>query len=477
MTPRMTTTPSFASRRSGCWTSTPRADATACSRWSSIPIRTSRPRRRRAGWESPASRRRRPGWPSSSATATPRSGAPPWRRSRWPRPIARRSWRRGSSATPLPRSARPHSSNSRRLPSDRNLQPVIDALRDPDPAVRLAAGRALGSAPGSHVEEVLSALGRTGDDGRRDRGGQAPRARRPPRSGAGVRPLGVSPGDRRPGPRRGGPGRRRRQLRSSATRSSTGAATVARSALWAATTLVARRVEMATAIEHLDGPPPQLANALETLETAGDPALVRPLLALWEAAAVSRGGVDWLALALEDDDELIRRCAEFIRAEREGGSVPDSVTALSVIERVLFLRKVSLFSELAPPDLERLALVVEERGYGDGEVIADQGEMGEELHIVVVRRHSGRPGAAGVGCPAGPTDRGRGRRRDVAHHADPADGDARGRRCGPDDPGRPARVRQHPSRTAGVALAVMRVLAERLQEAGLHVDRTDPSPA
>jgi CRP-like cAMP-binding protein len=29
----------------------------------------------------------------------------------------------------------------------------------------------------------------------------------------------------------------------------------------------------------------------------------------------------------------------------------------------------------------------------------------------------------------------------------------------------------------GVALAVMRVLADRLQEAGLHIDRTDPSPA
>ena len=60
-----------------------------------------------------------------------------------------------------------------------------------------------------------------------------------------------------------------------------------------------------------------------------------------------------------------------------------SVTALSVMERVLFLRKVPLFADLAPVDLERVARLAEEQGYADAEVIAAEGEIGEELHILV----------------------------------------------------------------------------------------------
>lgn len=60
-----------------------------------------------------------------------------------------------------------------------------------------------------------------------------------------------------------------------------------------------------------------------------------------------------------------------------------SVTALSVMERVLFLRKVPLFADLAPVDLERVARLAEDHGYADAEIIAAEGEIGEELHIVV----------------------------------------------------------------------------------------------
>lgn len=63
--------------------------------------------------------------------------------------------------------------------------------------------------------------------------------------------------------------------------------------------------------------------------------------------------------------------------------MPGPVTALSVIERVLFLRKVPLFADLVPADLERVAQLAEERGYDEGEVIAAEGELGEELHIVI----------------------------------------------------------------------------------------------
>ena len=57
--------------------------------------------------------------------------------------------------------------------------------------------------------------------------------------------------------------------------------------------------------------------------------------------------------------------------------------AISLIERVLFLRQVPLFADLTTSDLERVARIAEERGYADGEAIAAEGELGDELHIVV----------------------------------------------------------------------------------------------
>ena len=55
---------------------------------------------------------------------------------------------------------------------------------------------------------------------------------------------------------------------------------------------------------------------------------------------------------------------------------------VSVVERVLILRGIPLFADLSPGDLERLALIAEEHGYDDGVTIAQQGELGEEMHVV-----------------------------------------------------------------------------------------------
>ena len=59
------------------------------------------------------------------------------------------------------------------------------------------------------------------------------------------------------------------------------------------------------------------------------------------------------------------------------------VASLSVVERVLFLRRVSLFADLTPQDLERVAALAEERSYADGDVVAAEGEAGDEVHILV----------------------------------------------------------------------------------------------
>ncbi len=53
------------------------------------------------------------------------------------------------------------------------------------------------------------------------------------------------------------------------------------------------------------------------------------------------------------------------------------------MERVLFLRKVPLFAELPPPDLQPIARIAEEHAYDDGEAFAQQGESGDAMYIIV----------------------------------------------------------------------------------------------
>lgn len=263
------------------------------------------------------------------------------------------------------------------------VEHALTAIGDPSPIVRRAAGQALGSAEGQAFERVLAAL-----EDQRTADGAIEAVRAMPK-GDGDRTQEFV---------------RRLAARSTADRELAAAISdrdeagrllrdavldrgrrVARSGLWGATLVARSRAEMETAIENLDGRPGQVANALETLESAAaDPALVRPLIALWESPDTGRRSGDGLSRALDDEDEFIRRCAEHVRAAHEGGrTMPEPVAAISIIERVLFLRKVALFADLAPSDLERVARLAEERGYADGEVIAAEGELGEDLHIIV----------------------------------------------------------------------------------------------
>ena len=350
---------------------------------------------------------------------------------------------------------------------DRAFDPALEALSDEDAVVRTAAGRALGSADGRALGVVLEALmdprtadaaveaiRRTAPEGDHDRvrafvGAAADRAVRDRDLAAAIQPDDEATALLRDAVMSHG-----RRL--------------ARAGLWAATMLGTRRAEMATAIESLDGTPGQVANALETLESAGDAVLVRPLLSLWEPA--TGGGGDWLSVALEHEDELVRRCAELVRSRREGGTMERSVTALSVMERVLFLRKVPLFADLAPMDLERVARLAEDHGYADAEVIAAEGEIGEELHIVVdgtIRVVRDRDGAE----------------QDLAHRTmgdvvgemslvtqEPriatlvAEGDVRTVALGRRE--FESMLRERPS----IALAVMRVLAHRVAESSRPTD-------
>ncbi|HZA26629.1 MAG TPA: HEAT repeat domain-containing protein [Actinomycetota bacterium] len=155
----------------------------------------------------------------------------------------------------------------------------------------------------------------------------------------------------------------------------------------------------------------QRANALETLEAVGEPDVVRPLLAVWEGtASPSTDGASVLAELMRDRDPWLRASAAFASVGRaelrsdveelarfdgdtlvreaatvalEGERVVEALPSLSLMERIVFLRRVPLFVDLSPADLKHVAEAATEQIYPDGEVIAEQGEPGDEMYVVL----------------------------------------------------------------------------------------------
>ena len=63
--------------------------------------------------------------------------------------------------------------------------------------------------------------------------------------------------------------------------------------------------------------------------------------------------------------------------------MPETRATLGEIDRMLFLRRVPLFSELAPEDLQRIAATATERVYPADEPIVREGDLGDELVVIV----------------------------------------------------------------------------------------------
>jgi HEAT repeat protein len=159
-----------------------------------------------------------------------------------------------------------------------------------------------------------------------------------------------------------------------------------RSALRALSLISSDGAAVRSAVESLDArDPEQVANALETLEATTDASLAASILALWEPTGGARRNLpeDWLERASADDDAFVAACAGAVTVQRGGGDgMTRRATTTPVIERVLFLRRVPLFDGLAPADLGAIAEVAEERSFADGELLASEGELGDELLIV-----------------------------------------------------------------------------------------------
>jgi HEAT repeat protein len=265
---------------------------------------------------------------------------------------------------------------------------AVMALRDPDAALRIAAGRALGACGVGALDDVLDGLA---DPVSAVGAIAAVRAIDGSEAIQRVRAFAVDAAaqagryrDAALGVPDGGPVE---ALLADALLDR--ARRVARCALWALTIASGDRDAVEAAIENLDGDGAHVPVALETLESAADRHLVSPLLSLWEPAAPVRpvrhgDGDGALHVALADDDPLIRACAELVLEERRGGTMPrSSTTAFSLVERVLHLRAIPLLAALSPTDLEHVAEFAEERTYTAGETIASEGELGDELHVVV----------------------------------------------------------------------------------------------
>jgi HEAT repeat protein len=150
-----------------------------------------------------------------------------------------------------------------------------------------------------------------------------------------------------------------------------------------AAALLAQGPALDAALEGLSvSDPVQRANALEVLETVGDADLVRPLLALWEPGRDRATEPGWREALLEDPDEWIRACARWALSdtrERMG----ETLATVPLMERLLVLRSVPLFADLPPQDLRPIAGIATEHRYEDADTIAEQGEPGDEMHIIV----------------------------------------------------------------------------------------------
>jgi hypothetical protein len=150
-----------------------------------------------------------------------------------------------------------------------------------------------------------------------------------------------------------------------------------------AAALLGDRGAVSAAIENLTvSDPAQRANAVEVIETVGEPAIVRPLLALWEPHVGVRD-----ARAIEelrkDEDRWIRACAEFASKALEGAAMTRTETTIPLVERVVFLRKALLFAALPPQDLQPIAEVAEEHLFAEGDLIAVEGEPGDTTYVIV----------------------------------------------------------------------------------------------
>jgi hypothetical protein len=126
------------------------------------------------------------------------------------------------------------------------------------------------------------------------------------------------------------------------------------------------------------------AQALEALDSVGERRLSRAIVAFLDAdAGAAPESRDIVLYRLIDDADpwvgtLARRAIE--DAE---GRMADTDRTISDIDTMLLLRRVPLFAELDPEDLQRIASTCRERVYPGHATLMHEGDIGSELLVIV----------------------------------------------------------------------------------------------
>ena len=131
------------------------------------------------------------------------------------------------------------------------------------------------------------------------------------------------------------------------------------------------------------------AQALEALDSIADRRVSSALIPLLEgdagiAASGGASGDAALRRMADDADPWIRALARRCLHDGRGGSdMAGTDRTLTDLDTMLLLRRVPLFEGLDPEDLQRIAATCVERTYADGEAIMLEGDLGDELVVVV----------------------------------------------------------------------------------------------
>ena len=148
--------------------------------------------------------------------------------------------------------------------------------------------------------------------------------------------------------------------------------------------LLSDRDAMKLAIENLQSrDAASQANVIEALDTMSTKYrdIIQPLTKLWEddtSSPIARQ-INWERL-LNDPDEWIRDCAAF--AQHYGENM-DTLTTLSLMDRILFFKRVPLFANFSPVDLKQVATLAEEEVFSDGEELGHEGDVGDVMFIII----------------------------------------------------------------------------------------------
>ena len=127
----------------------------------------------------------------------------------------------------------------------------------------------------------------------------------------------------------------------------------------------------------------QRANVIEALESihARWRKIIQPLTRIWENEDAPEGTADWQRL-IADEDPWISDCALFA-AHKLGEKTMENIATLSLMERILFFKRVPLFENLSPTDLKQVAALAQEESFSDGVMMAREGEVGDVMFIIV----------------------------------------------------------------------------------------------